>query len=203
MKKFLILLLVAVFAAVSPVKAQLLFGFKGGMNVTEMSFDEKVFDSSNRIGFYIGPTVKFALPLGGLGVDIAGLYEKRDAKVNGKSINQENIVVPANLRLTLGLGETAGIYLAAGPQFAFNIGDDNFEWNKDGIENTFQLKKSFFSVNLGGGIFLSRHFEVGFTYNISISKTGEATWADARDALLLKNGDTKAKSWSLSAAYYF
>ena len=183
-----------------PARTQLKFGFKGGLNVTEMSFSEKVFDSSNRFGYFIGPTVKFNLPIGGLGIDIAGLYETKTTKVNGKAIEQENIIVPANLRLNVGAG--AGFYLALGPQFAFNIGDDEFKWNKDGVENTFQLKKSFLSVNLGAGIYFSKHLEVGFTYNIGVSTTGDASWSDARDAVL-KEDDTKAKGWSVQAALYF
>jgi len=200
MKKILTVLTVSVLLTAQPAKAQLKFGFKGGLNVTEMSFSEQVFDSSNRLGYFIGPTVKFNLPIGGLGVDISGLYEKKTTKLNGKAIDQENIIVPANLRLNIGSG--AGIYLALGPQFAFNIGDDEFKWNKDGVENTFQLKKSFLSVNLGAGIYFSKSLEVGFTYNVGVSKTGDASWNDARDAVL-KEDDTKAKGWSVQAALYF
>lgn len=40
-----------------------------------MSIDKKVFDSSNQTGFFIGPTLKFSLPLTRLGIDIAALYD--------------------------------------------------------------------------------------------------------------------------------
>lgn len=198
MKKILAVFVVAALMTALPARAQLQFGFKGGLNVTEMSFDEKVFDSSNRLGYFIGPTVKFALPVTGIGIDISGLYEKKTTKVNGKAIDQENIIVPANVRLNL--GTVAGVYLAAGPQFAFNIGDDEFKWNKDGVENTFQLKKSFLSINFGAGIFFSKHLEVGFVYNIGVSKTGEASWSAASSAI---SDDTKAKGWSVLGALYF
>ena len=198
MKKILTISIVSALLTVLPAKAQLQFGFKGGINVTEMSFDENVFKSSNRLGYFIGPTVKFALPVTGIGIDISGLYEKKTTKVNGKAIDQENIIVPANIRLNI--GGVAGIYLAAGPQFAFNIGDDEFKWNKDGVENTFQLKKSYLSINLGAGIFFSKHFEVGFVYNIGVSNTGEASWSEARHAI---SDDTKAKGWSVMGALYF
>ncbi len=198
MKKILTVSIVSALLTVLPAKAQLQFGFKGGINVTEMSFDENVFKSSNRLGYFIGPTMKFALPVTGIGIDISGLYEKKTTKVNGKAIDQENIIVPANVRLNL--GTVAGVYLAAGPQFAFNIGDDEFKWNKDGVENTFQLKKSYLSINLGAGIFFSKHFEVGFVYNIGVSNTGEASWSEARHAI---SDDTKAKGWSVLGALYF
>ena len=74
------------------------------------------------------------------------------------------------------------------------------KWNKDGVENTFQLKKSYLSINLGAGIFFSKHFEVGFVYNIGVSNTGEASWSEARHAI---SDDTKAKGWSVLGALYF
>jgi hypothetical protein len=43
---------------------------------------------------------------------------------------------------------------------------------------------------------------VGFVYNIGVSKTGDASWGEARDAVF-KSDDTKAKGWSVQAAYYF
>ena len=186
----------------NPVNAQVRFGVKGGLNLTELKFSENVFDSSNRLGYFVGPSLKIGLPLGGLGFDIAGFYERRDAKLNDESIKQENIVVPANVRVDFEANPALGIYLAVGPQFAFNIGDDEFKWKKDEVENTFQLKKSFLSVNLGAGVIISDHLEVGFTYNIGVSKTGDATWVSTRDATL-KSDDTKAKSYTLSAALYF
>ena len=107
-----------------------------------------------------------------------------------------------NARLKLGLGSTAGLYVAAGPQFAFNVGDDEFKWKKDDIENTFQLKKSSFSINLGAGVYLSQHLEIGFAYNIALGSTADASWKKATDAAL-HDDDTKPKSWQISAAYYF
>ena len=73
MKKILTVSIVSALLTVLPAKAQLQFGFKGGINVTEMSFDENVFKSSNRLGYFIGPTVKFGLPITGIGIDISGL----------------------------------------------------------------------------------------------------------------------------------
>ena len=47
------------------VQAQgLKFGVKGGLNISKMSFSKDVFDSDNKTGFYVGPTIKLSLPLG-------------------------------------------------------------------------------------------------------------------------------------------
>ena len=204
MKKFFVLMVVMAVTAVMPASAQgVKFGVKGGLNNTEMKLDESVFDAENRFGWFAGPVIRIDLPITGLGVDIAGLYDQRETKVNDEKIQQKSILVPINARLNLGLGDAAGIYVAAGPQFGFNIGDDEFKWkDKDNYERTFQLKKSSFSVNLGAGLYLSDHFEVGFTYNIAMGKTADATFKDAVKTATT-NDETKAKAWTISACYYF
>lgn len=179
------------------------FGVKGGLDIQDMKFDETVFDTENKMGWFVGPTLQVSLPIGGLGVDIAGLYDQKETKVNGETIKQQSILVPLNARLKLGIGNTAGLYVAAGPQFAFNVGDDEFEWtDKDSRNNTFQLKKSAFSVNLGAGIYFSSHLEIGFAYNVAVGSTADASWKAATDAAFHKD-DTKPKSWQISATYFF
>ena len=202
MKRFLslIILLSAVTIALH-AQNLLRLGVKGGFDIQDMRFDEEVFKTQNKLGWFVGPTIQVSLPVAGLGLDIAGLYDQKSTKVNGNSIKQEYLLVPVNARLTLGVGEAAGLYVAAGPQFAFNIGDENeFEWTHEYIQNTFQLKKSALSVNLGAGFFLSSHLEFGFNYNVSVTSTAEASWDAAFDAI---KDDTKPKSWQISATYYF
>lgn len=181
------------------------FGVKGGLDVQDMKFNENVFNTENKLGWFVGPTLQVSLPVSGLGVDIAGLYDQKTTEVNGVSIKQKYILVPVNARLKFGLGSSAGIYVAAGPQFAFNVGDKDFKLNKEGQElaqSTFQLKKSAFSINLGAGAYLSEHLEIGFCYNIALGSTADASWKTATDAAL-HSDDTKPKSWQISAAYYF
>ena len=209
MKKAISLLMLLTALVLSqPMQAQSInFGVKGGMNNNEMKFDQSVFDSENRFGFFIGPTLKVALPLGGLGVDISALYDQRESKINNETIKQKSILVPVNARLNLGIGSSAGVYVAAGPQFGFNIGDDEYSWksldqSKANAENTFQLKKSNFSVNLGAGFYVSKHLEFGFTYNIAMGKTADATFKNAVETAT-HSDDAKAKYWTISAAYYF
>ena len=176
------------------------FGVKGGLDIQDMKFDESVYKTENKLGWFAGPMLQFSLPIGGLGIDIAGLYNQKNYEINGESIKQQSILVPVNARLNLGIGDAAGIYVAAGPQFSFNVGDDEFKWKKDNVENTFQLKKSTFSVNLGAGIYFSSHLEIGFAYNVAVGSTADASWKSGVDAI---SDDTKPKSWHISAVYYF
>jgi hypothetical protein len=204
MKKILsLLVLVMATMFVSNADAQIKFGVKGGLNVTNMSLSKDVLETSNRTGFFIGPTVKFTLPIVGLGVDAAALYDQRDGKVDDTTVKQKSINVPVNLRYSLGLGDLAGIYFAAGPQFGFNVGDDNYSWtNSKSLQNTFQIKKSNFSINLGAGVTLLKHLEIGAAYNIVCGKTGEIDVVDVSKNVTT-NARSRYNSWQISAAYYF
>lgn len=146
MKK-LYLFLIAVFTMVSvSAGAQIKFGVKGGLNVTNMSVNGDVFDASNRAGWFIGPTVKISIPLAGLGVDASLLYDSKTADVKNKetgnsetSVKQQQLAIPVNLRYSIGLGSTANVFFFAGPQWGINIGDKNFKWSNG---SSYSLKKS-------------------------------------------------------------
>ena len=198
MKKIftLVTLVVALFAA-NTANAQLKFGLKGGLNITNMSFDSGVVDQSNQEGFFVGPTVKFSIPVVGLGFDLAALYDQRDAKIDDTTVSQRSINIPLNLRYNIGLGDLASVYLAAGPQFGFNVGSKNIGI-VDEVSN-FKFKDSNLSVNLGAGVNLISHLELGFCYNIACGKTGEFQVLEGvTNAVKAKNN-----SWQISAAYYF
>lgn len=198
MKKIftLVTLVVALFAA-NTANAQLKFGLKGGLNITNMSFDSGVVDQSNQEGFFVGPTVKFSIPVVGLGFDLAALYDQRDAKIDDTTVSQRSINIPLNLRYNIGLGDLASVYLAAGPQFGFNVGSKNIGI-VDEVSN-FKFKDSNLSVNLGAGVNLISHLEIGFCYNIACGKTGEFQVLEGVTNVV----KAKNNSWQISAAYYF
>lgn len=193
---------VALLAAV-PSQAQVKFGLKGGLNVTDMSLSKEVVDPSNKTGFFVGPTIKVTLPIVGLGLDASALYDQRDAKLGEEKVSLRSINVPINVRYTFGMSSLAAIYLAAGPQFGYNIGDKNvFSYVDEEGAGGFSLKKSNFSVNVGAGVTLMSKFEIGATYNIACGKTGEFNAIDAAGKQIFSKG-SRMNSWQVSAAYYF
>lgn len=205
-KLFTLIVLVAATYFAVPANAQLKFGIKGGLNITDMSLSNDVFETSNRTGFFIGPTIKFTLPIVGLGIDASALYDQREGEVNVEAddntlvstrLKQKSINIPVNLRYDIGLGSLAAVYLAAGPQFGFNVGDKNQSLYKDVAE--WRLNTSNFSVNVGAGVMLLGHLQVGANYNIVCGKTGEITVLDGAESVLRGRSNT----WQISAAYYF
>jgi len=205
-KTFFLLALAMAALTVQTAKAQVKFGLKGGLNITTMSLNSDVLNASNRTGFFIGPTVKFSLPVVGLGIDASALYDQREAEVKASDddgsvatakLKQQAINIPINLRYGFGLGDLASLYLAAGPQFGFNVGDKNKSIY--GNEGSWKLKSSTFSVNVGAGVMLLSHLQIGANYNIVCGKTGDVTVLDT----VKKSFKGRAKTWQISAAYYF
>ena len=208
MKKIFSLALLSFMMMAMPANAQIKFGLKGGVNVTSMSFSNEVFDASNRTGFFIGPTVKIQLPLVGLGIDASALYDQREAKIKvgdvetGSSVKQQAIAVPINLRYGWGLSSLANIFLFAGPQFSFNVGDKDVEL--DGTKGTWNLKNSNFSVNVGAGVTILKHLQLSANYNIACGKTGDAAWDQVTEALSKeKKSRGRFNAWQIGLAYYF
>lgn len=200
MKKLFTLIVLAATIFAAPAGAQLKFGVKGGLNITDMSFSKDVVKTSNQAGFFIGPTMKFKVPVIGIGFDVSALYDQRSAEIDNdgdkQTLKQRAINIPVNLRYDLGIGDLAAIYFAAGPQFGFNIGD-----KKTVIEDMgeWKLKTSNLSVNLGAGVMLLGHLQVGANYNIVCGKTGEITITEGTKNAIRGRSNT----WQISAAYYF
>ena len=202
MKKFLtVVVLFAALMTAVPAKAEVKFGLKGGLNLTSMSLDANAFSKSNQAGFFIGPTVKFTIPIVGLGFDASALYDQRKGTVTSvtdteMAIKEQSIQIPINIRYGFGLGSTASIYLFAGPQFGFNVGDKNIvssagEWT---------FKSSNVSANVGLGLMLLGHLQISANYNFGLGKTGELTENTVPNQIK-ENG--KLNAWQIGLAYFF
>ena len=208
MKKILTLIVMAV-AFAMPSQAQFNFGVQAGLNLTNSSdFSLTAAGVENaiesRAGFFVGPTVKFTLPIVGLGIDASALYDQREAKTNGETLKSQSIQIPINVRYGIGLGSMAEIFAFAGPQFGFNIGDKDKTWGD--VKNTaakWTLKSSNVSANVGIGATILSKLQLKVNYNIALGKTGEVDIKEGADAAWKTITGAKANAWQVSAAYFF
>lgn len=214
MKKIIALVLVAVAFAL-PSQAQFKFGVQGGLNLTNMSLNKSELESaiSNNAGFFIGPTVKFTVPIVGLSLDAAVLYDQRSADAKEvedgttTTIKQQTLQIPINVRYGIGLGSVANIFAFAGPQFGFNLGSKDKTLSQTASEITnWTMNSSNVSLNLGLGATLLSHLQLKVNYNVALGKTGEVKESGIVNntvsaATTLFTG--KANAWQISAAYYF
>lgn len=191
MKKIIGALMIAVCIGMAiPAQAQINFGVKGGLNLSKASLSDVPgnFKKDNFTGFFIGPMAEFNIPIVGLGVDASLLFAQRGIKVSEAgdeiTIKQNGIDIPVNLKYNIGLGSLVGIYLAAGPDFYFD-----FE-KKTGIDK----KKAEVGINVGAGVKLLNHLQVGANYNIPLGDTADIKGTE---------GSYKTKTWQVSVAYIF
>ena len=202
----MLLAMIVTMTAANNASAQIKFGLKGGVNVTDMSLSSSVFDASNRTGFFVGPTIKVQLPLVGLGIDASALYDQREAKIKvgntttKETLRSQAINVPINLRYGWGLSSMANIFLFAGPQFGFNVGDKD---QKITESSTWSVKNSNFSLNFGAGVTLLSHLQLTANYNVVCGKTSDATITEGLEQLTNKEVRSRANAWQIALAYYF
>lgn len=202
----MLLVMIVTMTAANNASAQIKFGLKGGVNVTDMSLNSSVFDASNRTGFFVGPTIKVQLPLVGLGIDASALYDQREAKIKvgnnttKETLRSQAINIPINLRYGWGLSSMANIFLFAGPQFGFNVGDKD---QKITESSTWSVKNSNFSLNFGAGVTLLSHLQLTANYNVVCGKTSDATITEGLEQLTNKEVRSRANAWQIALAYYF
>ena len=194
MKRIISVLLVAVCIGMAmPAQAQLKWGVKGGVNVAKVTFDDKLLKSDNMAGFFIGPMAEFTIPVVGLGIDGSLLFSQKGIKADNDAVKQYGLDIPVNLKYNIGLGSLLGIYLAAGPDFYFDF---------KGNENGYDKRRAMVGVNVGAGLKLIKHLQIGFNYNIPLGKSGDVTWKDGVSSVF-KADSYKNKTWQISAAYLF
>ena len=182
MKRTLAVLLVLVgcMCLAIPAQAQLQWGVKGGVNLAKLDYKDI---KDNSTGFFIGPTAEATIPLIGLGVDASLLYSQRGEG----DYKQQGLDIPINLKYTIGLGSMFGIFIAAGPDFYFNFKDIDIA--------ELEAKKKLVSLNVGAGVKLIQHLQIGVNYNIPLG-----------DSFKLKNVgdvDSKYRTWQVSLAYMY
>ena len=181
------------------------WGVEGGVLLNRISFSKDIYESSNRLGFFVGPKIKYVIPKVGLGIDAAALYANRTANfedLNG-DIDNKNlsyIEIPVNLRWQIG-SEKIGLYVATGPQWDWHIGKSTFEPEDGNIKAVFS--NNYFSWNIGAGIMMFSHVQLGVNYGLPMSKSGSVkdiygTVIDDAKTVKMKN-----RQWQIRLAYYF
>lgn len=191
MKKIIGVLMMAVcLMMAAPAQAQFHFGVKGGLSLSKASLSMDALKSDNHTGWFIGPMAEFTVPLIGIGVDASALYSQTYVSTSSHSTNAklQTVEIPINLKWSFGLGSLLGVYVAAGPQFGFNIGHKSFA--------RYSLEKNTTSFNVGAGVKLIRHLQVGVNYNFALKDTGKAT-------VNSEYVDMKNNNWQVSLAYLF
>lgn len=210
MKKSISILIVLFALAVAvPSQAQIKFGVKGGLNLANSLSDAwaDAGNTDNYTGFFIGPMVDITVPIIGLGVDGALMYSQKGNKLDGETLRQQGLEIPINLKYSIGLGSLASFYLAAGPSFFFNFrSSDDLVLDGAGEGSKLSYKNAELALNLGAGVKLLRHLQVGVNYNMPFTDSAKAQISDNASGEIwnaIRGKSFKTKVWQVSVAYIF
>ncbi len=204
------IMVMALFVAV-PAQAQFSWGIKGGVNLVSNDLSNlsgivqdkaQIMNKDNYTGFFIGPKAELRVPILGFGIEAAALYSQKGMSVgDNETFKQNSFQIPLNIKYSFGLGNVANVFIAAGPEFGFNVGETTKVFNNvqfddvtgvtTGDVSAYVLEKSTLSINIGLGATLLNHLQVALNYNMPWGKTGEFQYIDASEienAENLKNG---------------
>ena len=193
----LVLIILMAFIAV-PVKSQLKFGVKGGLNISSVHLNSDILKADNVTGFQIGPMIETTIPLIGVGLDAAILYSQKGMDVKSETgtstnVKTDYIDVPVNLKWKFGLPIIKG-YLAAGPYIGFRVGGDKF-WEIPGsVVGQVKAKNFSAGLNFGAGVELISHLQVGINYGLGLTDNYSAEKYDL---------NAKNRGGSVTAAILF
>lgn len=213
-KSYIVLLLFMVTSAVAMggQRKVLRWGIEAGLDMNKMALNKAYFASKdNQMGWFLGIKGSVAIPLGGLGLDAAVLYDNKrftycslyDGETPVAAIDLDYqtrrfnlFCIPLNVRYSFGVGTLCSIYVATGPQINWYIGDGE----KLGFGS--RLNHQYCSWNLGAGIELFRHVQLGFTYSIAT----EAAYTDLRTTAsqaLDHAFEGRNNSWQVRLGWWF
>ena len=199
MKKItcMVMMAIALFVAI-PAQAQFSWGIKGGLNLASNDFSdlkgmnkEQIMSTDSYTGFFIGPKAELRVPILGFGLEAAALYSQKGMSLgDNETFKQNSFLIPLNVKYAFGLGNFANIFIAAGPEFGFNMGEtskvvSNLFVGADGKAGgdikAYVLEKSTLSINVGVGATLLNHLQVALNYNVPWGKTAEFQTISAED----------------------
>jgi hypothetical protein len=204
--KISILLLVVAFCTGLSAQAKFGFGPKLGMNVNQMSFSgSKLLDSDNRCGFTGGLTAEYIAPVLGIGVDISLMYSHMKTTVAvgegafsaTESVSGNFFEIPLHLKYKLSVPAIQSIiapYIYTGPSVAFKLSGEN---------SYFGTKETQWGWDLGIGLELIKHLQIGAGYTWGMNKLAEVTVADYAGVGVSKDIKVKNNYWTITAAWMF
>lgn len=205
--------LLLLLATAVPAAAQSFsWGVTAGMNLSKLSISGNVkqtalqnFSTDNKAGWYVGPKITFNTVIG-LGVDASLQYSERNLSIDGESEKYRTVEIPLNLRYTLGLGSIASVYVATGPQFGFGLQNMSWENMLPGYPSNFSKNNMTTTWNIGAGVRLLKHLEVGVGYNFALTGMGKTIFDNATGIVGASNDYQlryKTNTFQVQAAYYF
>lgn len=209
--KFSIIFLVAALCTGLSAQAKFGFGPKIGLNVNQLHFSgSELLDASNRCGFTAGLTAEYMAPIIGIGVDLSVMYTHMKTHVDfeyvdpaanyvsGMNASGNFLEIPLHLKYKFNLPAVASIikpYVFTGPSVAVKLSGDN---------SYFSTKTTQWGWDLGLGVELINHLQIGAGYTWGLNKLMNVTKMDSElDVITSDEIKVKNNYWTVTAAWMF
>ena len=215
--KRIVAVAIACIAIAVPASAQLAFGLKAGAKINDLKFNKEILDVSNRAGFTGGLMAEFNIPVLGLGLDASLMYVYAPANeeypkieswsdLTGLDFSSSYLEIPINLKYKLSLpalGNVVTPYAFTGPSFSFLLNTSDMDGT---ISQYFERNRVDVAWNLGLGVELFNHLQVGASYGWGMNKllnNVEEYSGVLGEEYLKYLGEGKKNCWTVTAAYIF
>ncbi|MDE6311191.1 MAG: PorT family protein [Muribaculaceae bacterium] len=197
-----IIAFVAIVAVAATASAQFRIGPRVGIDVNSMRFDKSTFNSDNRAGITAGLQCEFTIPVVNLAFDASVMYTRRNSSAPVSVTNEDGLYksrdfinIPINFKYKIGLPVVGSIitpYIFTGPDFAFLV-------SKRAIEDAFKEKKVDVAWNVGLGVQLIKHLQIGASYGFGMTKFVEKKVIGTNPVDI----DGRTNYWTITAAWLF
>lgn len=206
----LVMAAMMVFAGSANAKI-LSFGVKAGVNVNKLHFNDAfgkdLIDKDNSTGWEAGVMAEANIPIIGLGVDVSLMYARMnnatqayykttgnvETPFDGKNVGKNFLMIPINLKYKFNLPVVSKYlvpYIFTGPDLAFKL-DKN-------IINNLKTKTCQVAWNVGLGVELISHLQIGASYGFGITNIADKMTNVNGQDLNIKNN-----YWTVTAAWLF
>lgn len=194
--KKLIFSIVLLCAGIGVANAEFRFGIKAGANVNNLHLTDPrdILKDNNGVGWTAGLMTEFKIPVIGLGFDLSVMYTRMNADLQFENVTVENhdfIQIPLNLKYKISLPAVGAIiapYIFTGPDFSFKLDKNTLE--------AFKTKTCQVAWNVGLGLELLRHLQIGASYGFGINNIAENYGINTEENI-------KNNFWTITAAYLF
>jgi hypothetical protein len=149
------------------VNAQLRFGLKGGVNISNFTGgDFNTIETNSLVGFHAGALLHWKF--GHWVLQPEAVFSTQGAKLTNGGVDSNFKISYVNMPVVLQYETDGGFYLEAGPQVGFKLSED--------IPNTTIedfAKSTDLSIALGLGYHSKMGLGIGGRYNVGVSKVGD------------------------------
>lgn len=175
--------MVGLFLVVQQGMAQVAFGLKGGLNLTNLKVDDPEASYESRTGYHAGIFLRGRFDKVAIQPEILLFTQRNDVEFSDGLGSVEQSFTYLSIPLMMKFYPVGGLNLQAGPQFGFLLdGEQKFETlfftGKRDIKDDY--KKSDIAVSVGAGWDFSFGLNVDFRYNIGVKDINDV--ADEEEA---------------------